>query len=255
MAINPEIEGIVALRPEPNGAGAPPLGAGQVQAPTAVPEGAKQAAVMIEPAPPSTQQESAIVMRPSEKPIRAHRRRGWLWPVAIGAAGLLASGALGGFLWSTIGQRDTARHELAATQTTLTTTRGQLTAAHSEAATRKVTSDYVTFAAIDSGRAMADYGTMVACNSYGECRTAAQQTLSDLQAFQTQRAAATVPPALSNADGQLRDGLSAAIAALQEVIAGADNDDVNKVKDGGHKLDGAFLTIGKAEAALGAGSS
>jgi hypothetical protein len=236
MAINPEIEGIVALRPEPNGA-------------------ADEVAVIIEPAPPSSQLESPVVLRPSEKPVRAHRRRGWLLPVAIGAAGLIASGPLGGFLWSTIGQRDTARHELATTQTTLTTTRGQLTAAHSEAATRKVTSDYVTFAAVESGRAMADYGTMVACNSYGECRTAAQQTLSDLQAFQIQRAAATMAPALSNADGQLRDGLSAAIAALQELITGADNNDLSKVKDGGHKLDAAFLAIGKAEAALGTGSS
>ncbi len=236
MAANPEIEGIVTLRPAPNGAEAPPLDAVPADTPTAT-------------------LDVATDLGPSRKPIRAHRRHGWVLPVAIGAAGLIASGTLGGFLLSTVGQRDAARHQLTVTQTTLTSTRGQLTAARTEAATRKVTSDYVMLVVTDGGRAVADYGSIAACNSYGECRTAAQQTLTDLQAFQTHRAAATVPPALSNADGQLRDGLSAAIAALQELITGADNDDVSKVKDGGHKLDAALLTIGKAEAAVGTGSS
>lgn len=236
MAINPQIEGAVALRPEPNGAEAPPKEAVIVVAPTQAPE-------------------AIVEVAPSEKPIRPHRRRGWLLPVALGAAALIASGTLAGFLWSTIGQRDTARHQLALTQATLTTTGGQLSAAHADAATRKVTSDYVAFVAVNSGRAVTDYQTMVTCTSYGPCRTAAQQTLSDLQAFQTQRAAAIVPPALSNADGELRDGLSAAIAALQELITGSDTDDLSKIKDGAHKLDAAFLTIGKAEAALGTVSS
>jgi hypothetical protein len=236
MAINTEIEEIVAVRPEPNGAEASPREAVLVVTPTVAPEIAADVPL-------------------SEKPIRAHRRRGWVLPVAIGAAALIASGTLGGFLWSTVGQRDTARHQLAVTQATLTTTGQQLTAAHTDATTRKVTSDYITFVAVNSGKALADYQTMAACTSFSPCRTAAQQTLSDLQAFQTQRAAASVPPALSNADGELRDGLSAAIAALQEFITGADNDDVNKVKDGAHKLDAAFLTIGKAEAALGTASS
>jgi hypothetical protein len=236
MAINTEIEEIVALRPEPNGADASPPEAVQVLTSTAPPEVVADVAL-------------------SEKPVRAHRRRGWVLPAAIGAAALIASGSLGGFLWSTVGQRDTARHQLAVTQATLTTTGQQLTAAHTDAATQKVTSDYITFVAVNSGRALADYQTMAACTSFSPCRTAAQQTLTDLQAFQTQRAAASVPPALSNADGELRDGLSAAIAALQEFITGADNDDVNKIKDGAHKLDAAFLAIGKAEAALGTSSS
>lgn len=236
MAINAQTEGIVALRPEPNGAEAAPPEPVQVVTPTAPPEGAAGIAL-------------------SEKPIRAHRKRGWVLPVAIGAAALIVSGTLGGSLWSTIGQRDTARHQLALTRATLTATGDQLAAARADAATRKVTSDYVSFVTVSGGRALTDYETMAACTSFGPCRTAAQQTLTDLQAFQTQRAATTVPPALSNADGELRDGLSAAIAALQEVITGADNDDVNKVKDGAHKLDAAFLTIGKAEAGLGTASS
>ena len=236
MAINTEIEGIVVLRPEPNGADGSPPEAVQVVTPTVAPEVAGDVAR-------------------SEKPMRAHRRHGWLLPIALGAAALIVSGTLAGFLWSTIGQRDTARHQLAVTQATLTATGDQLTAAHADAATRKVTSDYVAFVTVSGGRALSDYETLVACTSFGPCRTAAQQTLTDLQAFQTQRAAASVPPALSNADGELRDGLSAAIAALEEVITGADNDDVSKVKDGAHKLDAAFLTIGKAEAALGTASS
>jgi hypothetical protein len=236
MAINTEIEGIVALRPEPNGADAPPPEAVRVVTSIAAPGAAADLAL-------------------SEKPIRTHRQRRWVLPVAIGAVALIASGTLAGFLWSTIGERDTARHQFAMTRATLTTTGEQLSTARADAATRKVTSDYVTLVAVDSGRAMTDYGTMASCTSYSPCRTAAQQTLSDLQAFQTQRAAASVPPALSNADGELRDGLSAAIAALQEFITGADNDDVSKIKDGAHKLDAAFLTIGKAEAALGTASS
>ena len=234
MAINTEIEGIVALRPEPNGASPPE--AVQVVKPTVAPEVVADVAL-------------------SQKPIRAHRRRGWVLAVAIGAAALITSGTLGGFLVSTIGQRDTARHQFAVTQTTLMTTGEQLAAARGDAATRKVTSDYITLVAVNSGRAVADYQTLVTCTSYSPCRTAAQQTLSDLQAFQTQRAAASVPPALSNADGELRDGLSAAIAALGEFITGQDNDDLSKLKDGGHKLDAAFSTIGKAEAALGTASS
>jgi hypothetical protein len=168
---------------------------------------------------------------------------------------VIASGTLGGFLFSTVGQRDAARHQLAASQATLVATRGQLTAARADAATRKVTSDYVKLVAVDGGQAVADYGSLASCNSFGQCRTAAQQTLTDLQAFQAQRAAATVPPELANADGALRDGLSAAIAAVQELIAGADNDDIGKIKDGSKKLDAALLAVGKAEAALGASPS
>jgi hypothetical protein len=186
-------------------------------------------------------------------PVRPQRH--WPLPVAIGAAGLIAAGTLGGFLWSTIGQRDNARHQLVTSQQTLATTRVQLTAAKTDAATRKVTSDYVRLVTAEGGQSIADYGTLSVCNGYGPCRTAAQQTLTDLQAFQTHRAAATVPAELTNADGALRDGLSAAIAAVQELITGADNDDVGKVKDGAKKLDAAVLSIGKAEAAVGAAAS
>jgi len=236
MAINTEIEEIVALRPEPNGADASPREAVLVVTPPAAPQ----------PDPD---------LGPAERPIRTHGRRGWVLPVAIGAAALIASGTLGGFLWSTVGQRDTARHQLTVTQATLTTTGAQLTAARADAATRKVTSDYVALVAVDTGRVVTDYQAIVACTSYSPCRTASQQLLTDLQAFQAQRAAANVPIALSNADGELRDGLSAAIAALGEFIVGEDTDDTSKLKDGGHKVDAALGAIGKAEAAIGTASS
>ena len=231
MSTERAIDTIATLRPEPNGHDVPTLEA--------------------TPSEP----ERAVVTPPAwERLVPARRQRRWPLPVAIAAAGLIASGTLGGFLWSMIGQRDVARHQLATSQATLVATRGQLTAAHADAATRKVTSDYVTLVVVDGGQAGADYGSLAGCNSFGECRTAAQQTLTDLQAFQSHRAAATVPPDLANADGALRDGLSAAIAATQELISGADTDDLGKIKDGFKKLDAALLAIGKAEAALGAGS-
>lgn len=218
-----------------------------------------------EPSEPDTRTLEALPSAPEEAAVRpaggeeraapGRPRRRWLLPVAIGAAGLIASGTLGGFLWSTIGQRDAARHQLVTSQATLADTRGQLAAARTDAATRKLKSDYVTLVTAEGGQAVADYGGMAVCNSFGACRTVAQQTLTDLQAFQAHRAAATVPPELVNADGALRDALSAAIAAVQEVITGADNDDIAKVKDGAKKLDAALLSIGKAQAAVGAGSS
>jgi hypothetical protein len=222
-----DVTGILTRRPEPNSGDASPPEAAPVTVPAAAPQPADKPA--------------------ATEPARA-RRRGWVLPVAIAAVGLIASGTLGGVLWSTIGERDTSRHQFA-------TTREQLTAARNEAATRQVTSDYVTLVAVEGGQAVADYGAMASCSTFGQCRTAAQQAVSDLEAFQSDRAAATVPPELANADGQLRDGLSAAIAAVQELIGGMDNNDLKKVKDGAHKLDVALLAIGKAEAALDAGSS
>ena len=232
MSTEQAVDTIVTLRPEPNGADTPTL-----------------------EATPVGPEPTAVLATTPERPVAARRQRRWLLPVAIGAAGVVASGTLGGFLLSTVGQRDAARGQLATTQTTLAATRGQLTAANADAATRKVASDYVKLVAVDGGKVVASYGSIAVCNSFGQCRTAAQQTLTDLQAFQAARAAATVPSDLANADGALRDALSAAIAAIQELITGADSDDVAKIKDGVKKLDAALLAIGKAEAALGAGSS
>ena len=83
-------------------------------------------------------------------------------------------------------------------------------------------------------------------------RTAAQQLLTDLQAFQAARNAATVPGTLSNSDGMLGDSISAGIAASQEFITGMDNNDATKITDGLTKLDAGMLAMAKAETALGA---
>ena len=201
---------------------------------------------------PREEEQPAAPIPWMEAPVRVRRSRGWILPAAIGLAGLIASGSLGALLLSTAGQRDDARHQVTATRATLASTQQHLSAAQSEAAARKITADYVTFYVVDSGKVFTDYGTLLACNSFSECRTAAQQALNDLQAFQSQRSTASVPAALASSDGMLADALSAAIAASQELITGLDTDSVSKFKDAGHKFDRAILSLGKAETALGA---
>jgi hypothetical protein len=251
MSINPEYDGTVTLRPYPNGAESEPLAAiAPAQAPPAAPaEVAPPAQAMPAayfPEPPRVEASPAIVS------TARSGRRGWVAPVAIGAVGIIASASLGYLLSTTTGQRDAARHELAATQATLTSTQGQLTSAQSAAASVKVTADYVTLYITGSARVLTDDESMNVCKGYSQCRTAAQQALNDMQAFQSDRTKATVPPALTNADAMLGDALTAEIAAVQEVISGMDNNNFNKIKDGWTKLDKAMLSMGKAEAALGA---
>src|SRR5438876_11130260 len=149
MSIDQAVDTIVTLRPDPVVQDDPER--------HATPRAAKEAAV-ITPIP--------------EPPVPLKRQRRWLLPVAIGVAGVIAPGTMGGVLRSTIGQRDTARHQLVTSQQAVTTTRVQLTAANTDAATRKVTSDYVRLVTGEGGQAVADYATMAACNSFGQCRTA-----------------------------------------------------------------------------------
>src|SRR5437764_201321 len=95
----------------------------------------------------------------------------------------------------------------------------------------------------------ADYNQVQLCNSYSTCRTWAQQTLGDMQSFQSDRRTLAVPSQFSSIDSQYGDGLSAGIAALNELINGMDTDNVSKIRDGFKKLEGAMLTIAKAETA------
>jgi hypothetical protein len=251
MSINPEYDGTVTLRPYPNGAES------------------EQAAVAVDPAPPVTPAElnpPAQAIRPAYlpepprfeaitpvvAPARTTSRPRWVAPAAIGAVGILASGSLGYLLWSTTGQRDAARHQLASTQVTLASTQALLTNAQEEATAKKLTADYVSLYVADAARVLTDDESMNVCRGYSQCRTAAQQALNDTQAFQSDRSKATVPPAISNADAMLGDALTAEIAAVQEVISGMDNNNANKISDGWTKLDKAMLSMGKAEAALGA---
>lgn len=197
----------------------------------------------------------AVEAMPAAPPIAARPSRPrprWLVPAAIAVVGLIASGSLGYLFYSTNTKLDATRQHLAATQTTLASTKLQLSNLQADAASKKTVADYMSMYTVDAGKVRVDYGQVVACNSFSTCRTSAQQTLNDLQAFQSDRQSATVPSALSASDGQLGDSLSAGIAAVQELISGMDNDNVKKIDDGFNKLNDSMLSMAKAESALGA---
>jgi len=227
-----EFEGIVALRPDPV-----VLQPGPEVAPALEPEAS--------PIPP--------VGSPAE-PVtpRAKRSRpSWLPTVAVGAVAIIASSTLGYLLYGTANHRDSLGHELISTQVALASTKQDLSTAQAGAAARKQVADYVSLYVVDHAKIQTDYETIINCSKYSECRTATQQFLTDMQAFQSDRASATVPRALANSDGMLGDALSAAIAGAQELIAGLDNDDVGKIKEGAKKVDAAMLSMAKAESTLG----
>lgn len=240
MSINPDVDGIGPLGQQANGAQA------EVTTPVAIatppmPLHALSVAPAYEaPAPPQAPPWEAQVVA---VPARARKRRGWIVAAAIAAVGLVASGTLGYFLYTTTGQRDAARHQLATTQATLKDTQGQLAA-------RKATDAYLEMYESNSGRVMTEYENVVSCNSYATCRPAAQDLLTDLKAFQAARSTIAVPSALANADSEVGDALSAAIAADQELIIGMDTNDDAKIKDGFAKLPAAMLSFAKAEVVL-----
>lgn len=183
---------------------------------------------------------------------QARPRPAWLAPLAVGGVGLIVAGMLGYVLYTTTQQRDAARHQLAATTTAFKTTRDQLTVAQTDAAAKKTVADYVSMYVTDSGKVQTDYFNVVNCADYSACRTSAQQLLTDMQQYQSDRSATAVPGALVSSDNSVGDALSAAIAGDQEFITGLDNDDASKIKDGGSKVDAAMLNLAKAESALGA---
>jgi hypothetical protein len=200
------------------------------------------------PPPQAPPWESQPLAAPIQAPAPARKRRGWIVTAAIAAVGLIASGTLGYFLYTTTGQRDTARHQLAATQATLTDTQAQLAA-------RKATDAYVAMYITNSGKVTTEYENEVLCDSYFTCLTAAQSALNDMKQFQSARAAATVPSALASADSQTGDALSAAIAADQELITGMQNSDKTKFDDGYNKFNAAMLSFFKAESLMSAAIS
>lgn len=230
MSANPELEGIVALPVPTAPAPAPEAPSEEVVAPTAQEGGAPEAA--------------------ASSPRRV--RPAWFATAIVGAAALLASGALGYDAYAASRQRDDLYGRLVSTSATLASTQNQLSAAQADARSKKVTADYVSMYVADVGRVDTDYQALATCDSFGSCRTDSQQLLEDLQRFQSDRQAATVPGAVSASDASLGDALSAAIAADEELISGMDAGDVDKFQDGFHKLDAAMLNVGKAEASLGA---
>ena len=224
MSANPEMEGIVTLP---------------------VPERLE----LPEPAPEPAPEPVAI-----PEPVAASARRArppWLKTAVLGAAALLATGTLGYVANTAAQQRNQAFDAFVSTKATLVATDAQLNQAKQDAATKKVTADYVAMYVADSGRVQTDYQVAGACSNFSSCRTSTQQLLEDLQKFQSDRNAATVPGALSTSDASLGDALSAAIAADQEIISGMDSDSLTKFEDGFTKLNAAMLSVAKAEATLG----
>jgi hypothetical protein len=240
----------MSLNPENGSFGIPPVGGdGEVRAMVAVAEPAPMVAVPPAyelPPPPQTPPWGAqVAVAPALAPAAPRRRPRWIVPTGIAIIGLIAAGTLGGFLYTTIGQRDTARHQLASTQATLTDTQKQLAA-------RQTTDAYVKLYLVYSGKVTTDYENVTACDSYVTCRTSAQDLLTDMKAFQSARSSAVVPPALANADTLIGDSLSAGMAADQELITGMDTNDDTKIKDGFKKVDAAMLSFAKAESAIAA---
>ncbi|HEX7263590.1 MAG TPA: hypothetical protein VF383_05380 [Candidatus Dormibacteraeota bacterium] len=175
-------------------------------------------------------------------------RRGWIAPAVIALIGLIASGILGGFLVATVGQRDTARHQLASTQTTLAASEKKLAAANANY-------EYVHLYAVNSGLITTEYQNLILCDVYVACRAAAQNILTDMSSFQTARANAVVPPGLADADSQVGAALIAGIAADKELTSAMDAADTTKIQEGFKKLDTAMLAFARAESAVAASIS
>jgi hypothetical protein len=242
----------MSLNPENGSFGIPPVGGdGEVGTTVATAEPAPIVAVAIPPAyelPPPPQRapwEAQVTAAPAQAPAAPRGRPRWIVPTGIAVIGLIVAGTLGGFLYTTIGQRDTARHQLATTQATLTDTEKQLAA-------RQTTDVYLKLYVLNSGKVTTDYENVTVCNSYVTCRTSSQDMLTDMKAFQAARSGAVVPAALATADTLLGDSLSAAMAADQELITGMDTNDDAKIKEGFKKLDAAMLSFAKAESAIAA---
>src|SRR4029077_13052202 len=212
MSTNPKDEGIVPLRPYPGGAEGAWSEPAPVEAPVAqpqpVPAAAPEAAPVAQPqtalvTPPEAAFAQPVVALPAA--AAAPRRRGWVGIVAVAVIGLIVAGTLGYFLNTTTNQRDAARRQAASTQATLTTTQATLATTQATLATtqqdlagRVASATYASLYLTDRGRVDTDFQKLAACGSFGACRTAAQSELTDLQSFQSDRAAATVPSALSN---------------------------------------------------------
>ena len=231
MSANPEMDGIVTLPVQEQPALALPE-------PTPLPEAEA----------PSTEEPAAA----EAKATPARRvKPPWLKTAVVGTAALIATGTLGYVANTAAQQRNQAFDAFVSTRATLVATNTALTQAQQDAASKKVTADYVANYVADSGRIQTDYQVLGACNSFSSCRTASQQLLGDLQTFQSDRSATTVPSALSASDSSLGDALSAAIAADEEVISGMDNGSLTKFESGLTKLNAAMLNVAKAEATLG----
>ena len=147
MSMDPEYDRVATLD-HPNGQELLPPGAAPVVAELPAP-------VIEAPAP---------VAEPfTVTPVKQARQRPrCLVPAAIAAVGLIASGALGYLFYSTNTKLDATRQRLAATQTSLDSTKLELTNLQADAAKKKAVADYVLMYTVDAGKVSTDYGQVVA---------------------------------------------------------------------------------------------
>jgi hypothetical protein len=213
-----------------------------------------------EPTPPIAESPAEI---PSATP-RAQRKSvpGWAIPAAIAAVCVIVAGALGGLLYVNTGQRDLARHQLAATTSTLTATKGaleatqgQLNTAETQLAIDSVAMKYETVTLADHGRVQADYDNLyIGCASTSQgstCRGAMQQLATDLVTYSSDHQSLSIPATAADADANLKDALRAAVAAAQEQVAAFDDTNVARWKAAISTVQGAMLNLAKAQAAVG----
>src|SRR5258708_11267466 len=147
MSLNPDVDG--------NGSPGPAGGSdAEVGTTVAIAEPAPMVAVQptyeLPPTPPTPAWGALVAVAPAHAPGAPRRRPRWIVPTGIAIIGLIAAGTLGGLLYTTIGQRDTARHELASTQATLTDTQKQLAA-------RQTTDAFVRLYLLYIGKGTTDY--------------------------------------------------------------------------------------------------
>jgi len=155
MSANPQYDGVITLEPR--------LDVPQLALP--------EAPAMVELPPPPVYAPAPTVQR--------HRPR-WLVPSAIAAVGLIASAMLGYLLYTT-------NTKLEVTRQTLAGTKVQLANLQADAARKKQVAGYESMYTLDAGRVQTDYQQVNACTTFSTCRTAAQQTLNDMQRFQSDR--------------------------------------------------------------------
>src|SRR5690242_9509940 len=180
MSANPEIEEEIVTLPFPESPATPD--------PAPAPE-------------PIAGPEPTPVPEPVALQAKGRRARPpWLKTAVLGAAALIATGTLGYVANTAAQQRNQAFDAFVSTKATLVATDTALNQAKQDAATKKVTADYVSMYVADTGRIETDYQVVSACDSFSTCRTGSQQLLDDLQKFQSDRNAASVPGGLSASD-------------------------------------------------------
>lgn len=204
------------------------------QAPVAPPE--------YSPAPGLPPAYVPVIDQPAISAAR-RPRPAWILPAAIAVAGLIASGALGYLSYSTSAKLDATRHELTSTQLDLDGKNKWLAAERAQAA-------YVRMYDRDLGTLSTDFGVLTECDSAASCNSAAQAMLADAQSFQSDRQSAKVPASLAGVDGMLGDGLTAEVAALQDLVTAINGGNTDRIQNGFTAVNDATISVFKTQTEL-----